>query len=162
MAEGADSILTKAWRPPLQCRQWSVLCLGDTNTCGIRNVLLHFWCRNPFHWHLLIAESSTESSKIPEQTSCCGTQWPTVSPTWLQSWTFLSIERVRPLTINNLMGLISLTINTGVVTSSSNRAFKKADSSKNSVLTILHLLFLFYFFSVFTKITLNGNVEKIP
>ena len=28
--------LTEAWRPPLQCRQWSVHCLGDTNTCGIR------------------------------------------------------------------------------------------------------------------------------
>ena len=26
----------KAWRPPLQCRQWSFHCLGDTNTCGIR------------------------------------------------------------------------------------------------------------------------------
>ena len=30
-------VLTKAWRPPLQCRQWSVHCLGDTNTCGNRN-----------------------------------------------------------------------------------------------------------------------------
>ena len=32
-------ILTKAWQPPLQCRQWSVHCLGDTNTCGNRNGL---------------------------------------------------------------------------------------------------------------------------
>ena len=29
--------LTEAWRPALQCRQWSVHCLGDTNTCGTRN-----------------------------------------------------------------------------------------------------------------------------
>ena len=32
----SPQVLTKAWRPPLQCRQWSVHCLGDTNTCGIR------------------------------------------------------------------------------------------------------------------------------
>ena len=41
MAGWADLILTKALRPPLQCCQWSVLCLGDTNTCGDdRNLLL--------------------------------------------------------------------------------------------------------------------------
>ena len=34
MAGGAD--LTKAWRPPSERCQWSVHCLGDTNTCGIR------------------------------------------------------------------------------------------------------------------------------
>ena len=34
--------LTKAWRPPLQCRQWSVHCLGDTNTCGIRYDLCRY------------------------------------------------------------------------------------------------------------------------
>ena len=33
---GRFDLLTKAWRPPLQCRQWSVHCLGDTNTWGIR------------------------------------------------------------------------------------------------------------------------------
>ena len=32
----SPQVLTKAWRPPLQCRQWSFHCLGDTNTCGIR------------------------------------------------------------------------------------------------------------------------------
>ena len=31
-----DLILTKAWRPPPQCRQWSNHCLGDTNTFGNR------------------------------------------------------------------------------------------------------------------------------
>ena len=38
MAGGADLIfvLTKAWRPPTECRQRSVHCLGDTNTCGHR------------------------------------------------------------------------------------------------------------------------------
>ena len=74
---------------------------------------------------------------------------------------FLSIERVRPLTINNLMGLISLTINTGVVTSSSNRAFKKADSSKNSVLTILHLLFLGVFDTLPDSIQCLNFAKKI-
>ena len=39
MAGGAYLILTKAWRSPPQCRQWSVHCLGDTNTCGNRNAL---------------------------------------------------------------------------------------------------------------------------
>ena len=38
---GGRGRLTKAWRPPLQCRQWSVHCLGDTNTCGIRNAPTH-------------------------------------------------------------------------------------------------------------------------
>ena len=37
MAGWADLISTKAWRPPQQCRQWSVHCLGDTNTCSNRN-----------------------------------------------------------------------------------------------------------------------------
>ena len=32
----SPQVLTKAWRPPLQCRQWSFHCLGDTNACGIR------------------------------------------------------------------------------------------------------------------------------
>ena len=32
-------VLTKAWRPPQQCRQWSIHCLGDANTCGNRNDL---------------------------------------------------------------------------------------------------------------------------
>ena len=34
--QGFNKYKKKAWRPPLQCRQWSVHCLGDTNTCGIR------------------------------------------------------------------------------------------------------------------------------
>ena len=33
----SPQVLTKAWRPPSQRRQWSVHCLGDTNTCGYRN-----------------------------------------------------------------------------------------------------------------------------
>ena len=36
MAGGADLILTKAWRPPSECCQWSVHYLGDINTCGNR------------------------------------------------------------------------------------------------------------------------------
>ena len=36
MAGGADLILTKAWQPPSERRQWSVHCLGNTNTCGHR------------------------------------------------------------------------------------------------------------------------------
>ena len=32
-------ILTKAWRLPPQCRQRSVHCLGDTNTCGNCNAV---------------------------------------------------------------------------------------------------------------------------
>ena len=36
IAGGADLILTKVWRPPPQCRQWSIHCLGNTNTCGNR------------------------------------------------------------------------------------------------------------------------------
>ena len=35
MAGGAD--ITKAWRPPPQCRQWSIHCFGNANTCGNRN-----------------------------------------------------------------------------------------------------------------------------
>ena len=35
----SPQVLTKAWRPPLQCRQWSVHCFGDSNTCGIRNAV---------------------------------------------------------------------------------------------------------------------------
>ena len=38
----SPQVITKAWRPPLQCRQWSVHCLGDTNTCGIRFDLTHY------------------------------------------------------------------------------------------------------------------------
>ena len=38
-AGGADLVLTKAGRPPPQCRQCSIHCLGDTNTCGNRNGL---------------------------------------------------------------------------------------------------------------------------
>ena len=33
VAGGTDLILSKAWQLPSQCRQWSICCLGDTNTC---------------------------------------------------------------------------------------------------------------------------------
>ena len=45
-----------------------------TDPSCMRSILIQYWCTSPFHWHLLIAERSTKSWKVPEQTSCCGTQ----------------------------------------------------------------------------------------
>ena len=66
MAGGADLVLTKAWRPPLQCRQWSFHCLGDTNTCGIR----YGSCR--WRWRLRWARCSPTPAVF-----CAHRWWPT-------------------------------------------------------------------------------------
>ena len=42
MTGGADSILPKAWQPPLKCGQRSNHCHGDTNTSGNRNVSVQY------------------------------------------------------------------------------------------------------------------------